>query len=95
MRSSVEPRAVQVSFGADAMTVHLADGRRLSVPLAYFPRLAAASSAQLRRCVISGGGIGLHWSALDEDILVANLLLGFGDRTREHPRQTKRSGRAA
>jgi len=95
MRSSLDPRAVKVTFGGDSLTVHVADGRRLTVPLAYFPRLAAATQAQLRRCTISGGGVGLHWDALDEDILVANLFLGVGDRSREHGRTGRRAGRAA
>ena len=95
MRSSADPRAVKVTFGGDSMTVHVADGRRLSVPLAYFPRLAAATAAQLRRYIISGGGVALHWDALDEDILVANLFLGVADRTREHAPPGKRDGRAA
>ena len=95
MRSSAEPRATKVTFAGDAMTVHVADGRRLSVPLAYFPRLAAATTAQLRRYVISGGGVALHWDSLDEDILVANLFLGVGDRARDRASSGRRSGHAA
>ena len=79
---AVEPLAIRVSFDADTMWVDLADGRRLGVPLAYFPRLLRATSAQRQRCTISGGGTGLHWDNLDEDILVSALLLGVGDRSR-------------
>jgi hypothetical protein len=79
---AVEPLAVRVTFDADTMWVDLADGRRLGVPLAYFPRLLRATPAQRQRCVISGGGTGLHWDDLDEDILVRALLLGAGDRSR-------------
>jgi hypothetical protein len=83
---AVEPLAIRVTFDEDTMWVDLADERRLGVPLAYFPRLLRATTAQRRRCVISGGGIGLHWDELDEDILVSALFLGVGDRTRnEHP----------
>lgn len=78
-----EPRATSVHFDQDAMWIDLADGRRLGVPLAYFPRLMGASKDQLNRFVISGGGIGLHWEELDEDISVPSLLLGFGDRNRK------------
>ena len=79
---AAEPLAIRVSFDADTLWVDLADGRRLGVPLAYFPRLLRATPAQQQRCVISGGGTGLHWDDLDEDILVSALLLGVGDRTR-------------
>jgi len=63
------------------MWVELTDGRQLGVPLAYFPRLLNASQAQLADYIISGGGTGLHWEELDEDISVKGLLLGIGDRT--------------
>jgi len=79
---ATEPQAIRVSFDADTMWVDLADGRRLGVPLAYFPRLLRATPAERGRCVISGGGSGLHWNSLDEDILVSALLLGVGDRSR-------------
>ena len=77
-----EPQAVKVHFDDDFMWVDLADGRQLGVPLAYFPRLLKANLAQREQCTISGGGIGLHWNELDEDISVAALLLGVGDRRR-------------
>ncbi|TQV64525.1 MAG: DUF2442 domain-containing protein [Halothiobacillaceae bacterium] len=78
--------ANKVSFDASMMWVDLLDGRRLGVPLAYFPRLLHASPEARAHCVISGGGKGLHWDALDEDISVEGLLLGVGDRTHA-PRQ--------
>ena len=76
-----EPRARKVSFDADNMWVEFADGRQLGVPLAYFPRLLNADQAQREGYIISGGGTGLHWDELDEDISVKSLLLGMGDRT--------------
>jgi hypothetical protein len=79
---AVEPLAIRVSFDVDTMWVDLADGRRLGVPLAYFPRLLRSTPTQRQRCVISGGGTGLHWDSLDEDIMVSALLLGVGDRSR-------------
>jgi hypothetical protein len=75
--------ARQVRFDEDTMWVDLADGRTLGVPLAYFPRLLNASPAERMKYVISGGGSGLHWDDLDEDISVPALLLGTGDRTRK------------
>jgi hypothetical protein len=63
------------------MWVELIDGRILAVPLAYFPRLAQASSSQRKKYIISGGGKGLHWDEINEDISVAALLLGKVDRS--------------
>lgn len=60
----------------------LVDGRKLRVPLAYFPGLLHATPAQRGAYEISGGGTGLHWDALDEDINAEQLLRGVGDRTR-------------
>lgn len=57
-------------------------GRQLGVPLAYFPRLLNATKAQREGFIISGGGSGIHWDDLDEDISVRALLFGVGDRTR-------------
>ena len=77
--------ANSVVFDAGMMWVDLVDGRRLGVPLAYFPRLLHASAEARAQVVISGGGQGLHWDELDEDISVPGLLQGFGDQTREQP----------
>ncbi|WP_462268315.1 DUF2442 domain-containing protein [Desulfobacter sp.] len=68
-------------FDSDNMWVELTDGRQLSVPLAYFPRLLNASQTQRADYLISGGDTGLHWEELDEDISVKGLLLGIADRT--------------
>jgi hypothetical protein len=79
---AIEPCARRVTLDKDALWVELADGRQLGVPLAYFPRLLNASPEQRAKFVISGGGAGLHWEELDEDISVAGLMMGVGDRTR-------------
>jgi len=76
-----KPLALKLRFADDSMWVDLTDGRTLGIPLAYFPRLLNANKDQLENHVISGGGIGLHWEELDEDILVENLLLGIHDQT--------------
>jgi len=73
-------QAKNVTFNEEDMLVALKDGRKLSVPLAYFPRLLHASASALEKYTLSGGGIGLHWEELDEDISVEGLLMGFGDR---------------
>ena len=80
--SLLEARSTQVWFDADNLWVRLADGRQLAVPLSYFPRLLKADPAQRLSWTISGGGTGLHWDTLDEDISVEGLLLGIGDRSR-------------
>ena len=65
--------ATRVWFDNDTLWVELTDGRQLGVPLAYFPRLLRATPEQRERYEMSGGGTGLHWEALDEDIRVEGL----------------------
>jgi hypothetical protein len=74
--------ARKITFDFDNMWIELADGRKLGVPLAYFPRLLDATPEQRESYEISGGGTGLHWDEIDEDISVEYLLLGIMDRTR-------------
>ena len=76
-----EPMAESISFTRNCMKVQFLDGRNLSVPLAFFPRLLHATPEQSKTYIISGGGIGIHWDKLDEDISVKYLLMGFGDQT--------------
>jgi hypothetical protein len=66
----------------DKLWVALTDGRVLGVPLGFFPRLMHATPAQRHALELSGGGAGLHWVDLDEDISVAGLLAGRSDETR-------------
>ncbi len=86
---TLEALATAVSFDADNMWVALSDGRQLGVPLAYFPRLAKASPAQRLKYLISGGGVGLHWDELDEDISVPALLTGHVDRSVQTKKRVK------
>jgi len=67
-------RAEKVAFDEKHLIVHLEDGRRISVPLEWFPRLRDASSKQRENWNLVGGGIGIHWEELDEDLSVAGLL---------------------
>jgi hypothetical protein len=71
---SSEALAVEVSCSADSLTVVLDDGRTVSVPLVWFPRLLAATPAERTVWELIGGGIGIHWDEIDEDISVASLL---------------------
>lgn len=71
---SSEPRASTVDFIEDSLVVTLEDGRVLSVPLEWFPRLRDASDADRRNWRFIGKGYGMNWPALDEDISVPGLL---------------------
>lgn len=89
--STLEGLATSVTFDTNNMWVRLSDGRQLGIPLAYFPRLAKATAAQRKKYVISGGGIGLHWDDLDEDISVPALLAGRVDRSIHGKKRTKKA----
>jgi Protein of unknown function (DUF2442) len=66
--------AVDVKLMDDRLVIVLADGRELAAPLAWFPRLLDASGDQRRNWRLIGGGHGIHWPDVDEDISVASLL---------------------
>ncbi|MDP3980458.1 MAG: DUF2442 domain-containing protein [Chlamydiota bacterium] len=68
--------AKSVEFDDEMFHVNLMDGRIISVPLIWFPLLHQATSEQRKKYEIGGGGTSLHWTELDEDISVANLLAG-------------------
>ena len=70
------PEATSVTITDEALTVELVDGRVLSVPLVWYPRLAHGSPEERNRWRFIGRGEGIHWPDLDEDISVANLLAG-------------------
>jgi hypothetical protein len=70
----VDPLSVQVSVSTDALHVSLADGREVSAPLAWFPRLLKATKEQRENWRLIGGGISIHWEDIDADILVESLL---------------------
>ncbi|MEO6447116.1 MAG: DUF2442 domain-containing protein [Gemmatimonadaceae bacterium] len=70
----VEPLAIGVTCTDVSLRVVLADGREIAVPLEWFPRLRDASPAQRANWRPIGGGVGIHWPDIDEDISVAGLL---------------------
>jgi hypothetical protein len=74
LAARAEALAVDVSCSRDALCVTLSDGRMVSAPLVWFPRLAGASDQERSDWDLIGGGIGIHWEAIDEDISVASLL---------------------
>jgi hypothetical protein len=73
---SAGERVVNVRFGETNFSVDLADGRTITVPIEWFPRLAKATIEQRVNWQIAGGGYGIHWPDIDEDISVEGLLRG-------------------
>jgi len=71
-----EAMAQSVTVSDDALVVDLTDGRTITVPLAWFPRLAHGTPAERANCRLIGTGEGIHWPDLDEDISVESLLAG-------------------
>jgi len=69
-------RVMTVSSTDIQLTVELEDGRGISVPLAWYPRLLHASQSDRDDWQVAGGGFGIHWPALDEDLSVEGLLRG-------------------
>jgi hypothetical protein len=72
------PSILAVQFAKDLMNVSLSDGRIVSIPLAWYPKLATANSKQLRTYEISPSGYGIHWPQLDEDLSVYGFLFPQG-----------------
>ena len=72
----VLPRIVNATGADDTLSVDLEDGRTISVPIGWYPRLAHGTSAERANFQLSGAGYGIHWPDLDEDIGVEGLLLG-------------------
>ncbi len=67
--------AVELSFGDHKMKIIFEDGRELSIPLEWFPKLRNAKENELNNWRFIGNGEGIHWKDLDEDILIENLLV--------------------
>lgn len=82
------PRAVNVSIDDDTLSVDLEDGRTISVPIGWYPRLAHGTPAERANFQISGAGYGIHWPELDEDVGVEGLVLG--KRSTESPASFER-----
>lgn len=71
-----DPKVQHVVVGDDTLEVDLSDGRSILAPLAWYPRLLNSTTAERRNWRLIGGGEGVHWPDLDEDISVENLLSG-------------------
>jgi hypothetical protein len=77
----IRVRAVHV--GKDRLTVDLMDGRSITVPIAWYPRLLSATQARRRRWEVAGGGYGIHWPDVDEDLSTEGLLRGAPAASRD------------
>ena len=73
---SADERVRDVRFSEDSLIVDLMDGRAISVPLEWYPRLAGASPQQLRNWTVCAAGYGIHWPDIDEDLSTEGLLRG-------------------
>jgi hypothetical protein len=71
-----DERVAEVAFTDEALSVTLKDGRTIIVPLTWYPRLLHATAQQRNRWKIAGGGYGIHWPELDEDLSTEGLLRG-------------------
>jgi hypothetical protein len=69
-------RVKHVRLTDDVLTVDLVDGRTITAPLAWFPRLLHATPEQRANWVVAGAGFGIHWPDIDEDLSTAGLLRG-------------------
>jgi len=73
---TTDERVLDVAFSDDALSVSLRDGRVISVPLVWYPRLLNATPTQRKNWKIAGGGYGIHWPDVDEDLSTEGLLRG-------------------
>ncbi len=81
---AADERVVDVKFTKDTLSVALRDGRTITVPLAWYPRLFNATVAQRKNWRVAGGGYGIHWPDIDEDLSTEGLLRGApGPRPRQ------------
>ncbi len=74
--SNTDERVLDVQFTEDTISVSLRDGRIITVPLVWYPRLLDATAAQRKNWEIAGGGYGIHWPDVDEDLTTEGLLRG-------------------
>lgn len=73
---AADERVADVEFSEDTLSVALRDGRTIVVPLAWYPRLLNATPDQRKNWRVAGGGYGIHWPDVDEDLSTEGLLRG-------------------
>lgn len=89
-----DERVEAVYFTRDSLVVDLVDGRTISVPLAWYPKLLRATQKQRSHWEVCGGGYGIHWPEIDEDLSTAGLLRGSPAPTSNRPTIRKKTTRA-
>jgi hypothetical protein len=82
---AADERVADLDISEDTLSVRLMDGRTISVPLVWYPRLLNATEAQKNNWQISGGGYGIHWPDVDEDLSTEGLLRGAPAPQRPSP----------
>jgi len=87
------PRITAMQVTDEVITAHLADGRTISVPLAWSWRLSEATPEQRSNFEFIGNGLGVHWPDIDEDISAAGMLSGTPARPRKASARSRRSSR--
>ncbi len=90
-RDGERVRDVRFPSGEEALSVDLVDGRTITVPLAWYPRLLHATPEQRGNWRICGGGFGIHWPDVDEDLSTDGLLRG-APAAGKHPDSTRQAG---
>lgn len=83
---AADERVAGVEFNDDALSVTLMDGRVIAVPLVWYPRLLDATEAERNNWQISGGGYGIHWPDIDEDLSTEGLLRGAPAPRKQSPK---------
>jgi hypothetical protein len=81
---TADERVKNVTFTEDSISVDLMDGRIISAPLIWYPRLYHASADQLANWQVAGGGYGIHWPDIDEDLSTEGLLRGAPAPSQQH-----------
>ena len=74
---AADERVKDVTISEDTLSVNLMDGRTITVPLTWYPRLLNATPEQRKNWHVSGGGYGIHWPDIDEDLSTEGLLRGY------------------
>ena len=87
------PRVIEMQVTDDSIIAHLADGRAISVPLAWSWRLSEATPAQRNNFEFIGSGLGVHWPDIDEDISATGMLFGIPARPHKASARPRRSPR--
>ena len=88
-----DERVADVKFTKETLSVALRDGRTITVPLTWYPRLLNATAAERKNWRVAGGGYGIHWPDLDEDLSTEGLLRGAPAPVSSARRRTNRSKR--